>query len=225
MRNRTSGTNGTKFNPDCHQITVYCKRLDRALEKLSRGNTIVFTSNFKDSSKVLIVRYSLPLIHRVKYVDDKGHKFRVAGIGDGRYLPISYGEVGSRGCSGVCWTAECAFFQGCTVTTKYSDSYLYTYPRFEQYPLLDFADDKLSVEANVVDQVILRNVGIFVRNLNPVVHWNYEIQYHDVIDSVPQLLADPKKSPARTAQIFKDYFNVVVETGRESVVVKELPNK
>ena len=169
------------------------------------------------------MRYSLPLISRVKHVDEKGHKFRVTGVGEGRYLPIDYGKVGSKGFSGVCWSLDIKFQHRCATTTIYSDAYLYSYPRFEQYLLNDFANDA-PVEPTVVDNILLRQVGVFMNDMHPSVARSYEFQYHEDIDSIPQLVCNPRNSPSRLAQILKDHFDIVVPTGRESVTIKQLPS-
>lgn len=223
MPSQTNGIKNQTFNPDCHKITVYCKRLDRALDKVARNNALLFTTRRQDVIGVTIVRYSLPLISRVKHVDTKGHRFRVTGVGDSRYLPIDYGKVGSKGFSGVCWSLDIKFQQGCVTTTKYSDAYLYTYPRFEQYPLIDFANDA-PPEPVVVDNVLLRQVGVFMNDFHPEIFKNYEFQYHEDIDSIPQLICNPRNSPSRLSQILKDHFNVIVQAGRESAVIKQLPS-
>ena len=224
MRNQKPGSAINKFDPNCHEITVFCKRIDRALERIANNNTLLFVARREETTNVMIVRYALPLIRRVKHVDDKGHKFRVTGVGDGRYMPLEYGEVGSRGFSGVCWSLDVKFRQGCVSTVDYSDSYLYSYPRYEQYPLLDFAEDH-NVLDQLVDNIILRNVGIFVKDLHPSVHTESFLRYDEGIDAIPPLFTNPKNSVARQSQILKDHFNIQVGVGQESAVNKQLQNK
>lgn len=224
MQNQTTGTNTRTFDPGCHQITVFCKRIDRALDRIARANTLLFTTHSDYGYGAVIIRYALPLIRRVKFIDDKGHKFRVTGKDDSRYMPISYGEVGSKGLSGICWTAEVRIHNSGVVTTEYTDKYLYSYPRLTQYPLIDFSKDH-DVDLKLQSELLLRNAGIFIDTLHDSVEFDTELQYKEDIDSIPQLLANPRNSAKRVAQILRDHFNADVGVDLVSTVIDHLPNK
>ena len=187
--------------PPSQETDRWCKRVDRALDKVKSNNMLVATRFTPAGAVITLIRYDMSNARRVTQQAGTYSKSRIVPSSSGWSIPIDYGQLGMANNVGVSWFMTVKL--GCSSIPKC------TFIR-DAFPCVDTG---VPMEQGVVvSDTMTSKLVQSVSRYAPDILESAEIKlaYVETPDILPALLTTPSIDCARAAQVLIDHVGLEI---------------
>ena len=217
---------------DSRSVSIWRRRIDRALNKLRKGTCIVHVVKRKRLGEhlITILRYDLSTAHQEMYTLPDGKQCVIADLPGGPAIHLSYGlSDKSIGSFGAMWVMQIHVSSSGTITTRYSN---HRSPTCGDDIIIGEVNSDEGYHHDIIPRIIFRQFSQL--DLTPK-HWETDKQWSvtwaiesvDNIDSLPIMFLNAAEDTEKVLDLLQSYFNVKIKKSNNVITVTpiaELPN-
>lgn len=182
------------------QVTdIWCKRIDRALDKLRDNNLLVSTKQTSDSLRVTIIRYDMSEARRTTSSVGTYTKSRVVPLIDGWAVPVDCGTLMGNNI-GIMWLLS--------VNLRYMQPVRCMYIR----DTFNSTDTRIPIQGDdkILDVLINRMLGSVSQYSEYLTPGDITLVSAEAPDALPAILTVPNIDCARAIMALEDHLGLGV---------------